>query len=455
MNIKIPSSARFVLNRLESAGFQAFIVGGCVRDSVLGKQPHDWDICTDALPEQVIEVFGEANTIPTGIKHGTVSVKCDGALYEVTTFRVDGEYHDGRHPDNVTFVRSLQDDLARRDFTINAMAYNESRGLVDPFGGCQDCQKQLIRAVGNPDDRFTEDALRILRAIRFSAVLGFSIEADTKKAMSRHLDKLQNISKERIGSELYKTVTAPCAALALQTDNGAVIRYICPELDACYGCEQNNRYHYLDVYNHTMMALANAECCHRFPDEWADGYVRMALLLHDIGKPESKTTDENGYDHFYGHAEISAQKAEEVLRRFRYSNSFIDTVVSLIRAHDVEFTPTKPCARRMFNKFGAEQLHRLLKLRECDNRAHTPDAWAKFENKTIPFAAVLQQVLDEESAFSLKDLAINGHDLIAAGYKPGPQMGKLLNSLLDAVITEQCKNDPVDLFAYLVAPRGA
>lgn len=188
---------------------------------------------------------------------------------------------------------------------------------------------------------------------------------------------------------------------------------------------------------------------HRFPDEWADGYVRMALLLHDIGKPDSKTTDENGYDHFYSHASVSAQKAEQVLRRLRYSNAFVGTVVELVAAHDVEFVPTKACARRLLNKFGVDQLHRLLKLRECDNRAHTLEAWARFETKTVPFAAVLQQVLDEESAFSLKDLAINGKDLIAAGYKPGPQMGELLNSLLDAVITEQCKNDPVDLFAYL------
>lgn len=449
MNIKIPSSTRFVLNRLEDAGFQAFIVGGCVRDSVLGKQPHDWDICTDALPERVIEIFGRDKTIPTGIKHGTVSVKCDGELYEVTTFRVDGEYHDGRHPDNVTFVRSLQDDLARRDFTINAMAYSESRGLVDPFGGRHDCEEKVIRAVGDPNARFTEDALRILRAVRFSAVLGFSIEDNTKKAMRWNLDKLQNVSRERIGSELYKTVTAHYAAQALQTDNGAVIRYICPELDVCYGCEQNNRYHYLSVFSHIMLALSNAEHYHQFPDEWADGYVRMALLLHDIGKPESKSTDENGYDHFYGHAEISAQKAEEVLRRFRYSNFFVDTVVSLIRAHDVEFAPTKTCARRMLNKFGTEQLHRLLKLRECDNRAHTVDAWAKFENKTVPFADVLQQVLDEESAFSFKDLAINGHDIIKMGYKEGPEIGEILRALLDAVIADTCENTKEALTEYV------
>lgn len=449
MKIDVPFSAQVVMAKLGCAGFQAFIVGGCVRDSVLGHVPHDWDICTDALPENIIDVFGEANTIPTGIKHGTVSVKSYEEIYEVTTFRVDGEYRDGRHPETVTFVRTLKEDLARRDFTMNAMAWNPISGLVDPFGGVDDCQQHIIRAVGDPNKRFDEDALRILRAVRFSAVLGFSIEDNTKKAMRWNLDKLQNVSQERIGSELYKTVTAHYAAQALQMDNGAVIRYICPELDACYGCEQNNRYHYLSVFSHIMLALSNAEHYHRFPDEWADGYVRMALLLHDIGKPKSKSTDENGHDHFYGHAEISAQKAEEVLRRFRYSNSFIDTVVFLIRAHDVEFTPTKTCARRMLNKFGVEQLHRLLKLRECDNRAHTLDAWAKFENKTVPFAAVLQQVLDEESAFSLKNLAINGHDIIQLGYPQGPQVGKILNELLDAVITEKVENEKDALINYM------
>ena len=449
MNIDIPASALFVLKRMESAGFQSYIVGGCVRDSVLGKQPHDWDICTDALPENVVELFGVANTIPTGIKHGTVSVKCDGNLYEVTTFRVDGEYHDGRHPDNVTFVRSLQDDLARRDFTINAMAYNESRGLVDPFGGYRDCEEKMIRAVGDPDARFTEDALRILRAVRFSAVLGFSIENNTKKAMRRNLDKLQNVSRERIGNELYKTVTAPYAARALQMDEGAVIRYVCPELDACYGCEQNNRYHYMGVFSHTMKALENAETCHRFPDSWADGYVRMALLLHDIGKPATKTTDEDGHDHFYGHSHVSADMALNVLKRYRYSNEFVDTVVGLIDAHAIVFTPTKATARRMLNKFGVEQLHRLLKLRECDNRAHTSLAFERFEIKTVPFETILQQVLDEDSAFSIKDLTVNGHDIIKMGYKEGPEIGNILKALLDAVITDTCENTKEALTEYI------
>lgn len=447
--IKLPSAVKAILETLQENGHEAVAVGGCIRDQVLGRPVHDWDIGTSALPEEVIQIFGANNTIPTGLQHGTVTVKKDGELFEVTTYRCDGDYSDGRHPDSVQYVRTIEEDLARRDFTINAMAYNESRGLIDPYDGRHDCEKGIIRAVGEPDARFTEDALRILRAVRFAAVLGFAVESTTKAAMQRHLDKLQNISRERIGAELYKTVTAPHAAEALQTGQGAVIRYICPELDACYGCAQNNRYHYLDVFGHTMQALANAEHYHRFPDEWADGYVRMALLLHDIGKPDSKTTDENGYDHFYGHASVSAQKAEQVLRRLRYSNAFVGTVVELVAAHDVEFVPTKACARRLLNKFGVDQLQRLLKLRECDNRAHTLEAWARFESNAVPFAAVLQQVLDEESAFSLKDLAINGKDLIAAGYKPGPQMGKLLNSLLDAVITEQCKNDPVDLFAYL------
>lgn len=442
--VAIPNAAQKVIAYLEAAGFQAYIVGGCVRDSLMGKVPHDWDICTNALPDDVIRIFGANNTIPTGLKHGTVTVN-DGGQYEVTTFRIDGKYLDGRHPDSVRFVRSLAEDLARRDFTINAMAYNPATGLVDIFGGENDIQKGVIRAVGEPRKRFQEDALRILRAVRFSAKLGFAIESQTYEAMGREICGLDKVSAERIGSEILQIVTAPFAKQALSAHNGMVIRYVIPELGVCYGVEQNNRYHHEDVFYHIISTLGNAETCHQFPDEWADKYVRMALLLHDIGKPQCKTTDENGYDHFYKHAPASAELAEKVLRRLRYSNEFIDTVVELIRYHDAELVPTKACARRLLNKLGVDQLHRLLKLRECDNRAHTSAAWVKFNNQTVPFAEVLQQVLDEESAFKLKDLAINGKDLIAAGYKPGKNMGRVLDALLEEVINEQIQNDKATL----------
>ena len=263
--------------------------------------------------------------------------------------------------------------------------------------------------------------------------------------MGREISGLSKIAHERIGSEILQIVTAPYAKQALEAHNGMVIRYVIPELEMCYGVEQNNRYHHEDVFYHILSALGNAETCHQFPDEWADPCVRMALLLHDIGKPDAKTTDENGFDHFYGHAKISAEKAKKVLSRLRCGNEFLNTVVELIANHDAEFVPTKPCARRFLNKLGVVQLHRLLKLRECDNRAHTSAAWVKFNNQTVPFAEVLQQVLDEESAFKLKDLAINGKDLIAAGYKPGKDMGRVLDALLEEVINEQIQNDKATL----------
>ena len=445
MFICISDSAKEILDRLSASGFHAYIVGGCVRDSLMGKAPHDWDICTDAFPEDVIRIFGEENTIPTGIQHGTVTVKTPAGMCEVTTFRIDGEYLDKRRPESVSFVRELREDLARRDFAINAMAYNPKEGLIDLFGGKEDLENKVIRAVGEPRKRFQEDALRILRAVRFSAKLGFAIEPDTYEAMGREISGMSKIAHERIGSEILQIVTAPYATQALEAHNGMVIRYVIPELEMCYGVEQNNRYHHEDVFYHILSALGNAETCHQFPDEWADPCVRMALLLHDIGKPDAKTTDENGFDHFYGHAKISAEKAKKVLSRLRCGNEFLNTVVELIANHDAEFVPTKPCARRFLNKLGVVQLHRLLKLRECDNRAHTSAAWVKFNNQTVPFAEVLQQVLDEESAFKLKDLAINGKDLIAAGYKPGKDMGRVLDALLEEVINEQIQNDKATL----------
>ena len=449
MKIDVPFSAQVVMAKLGCAGFQAFIVGGCVRDSVLGRVPHDWDICTDALPENVIDIFGEANTIPTGIKHGTVSVKSYGEIYEVTTFRVDGEYRDGRHPETVTFVRTLKEDLARRDFTMNAMAWNPISGLVDPFGGVEDCQQHIIRAVGDPSKRFDEDALRILRAVRFSATFGFEIESRTLEAMCKQVSGLDMVSKERVGSEIFKIATAKFAGFAILQGQATVIRHVIPELDACYGCEQNNQYHYMDVFMHSITALENAEKCHRFPDSWADNYVRLALLLHDIGKPICKTTDSNGHDHFYGHTAVSGEMAKDVLKRLRFSNDIVDTVSELITYHGIEFSPRPAFARRMLNSLGAEQLHRLLKIRECDNRAHTQLAFLRFEEKTVPFAATLQKVLDEQDAFSLKDLAVNGNDIIQLVYPQGPQIGKILNGLLDAVITEKVENKKDALINYM------
>lgn len=441
--IHLPEDVHEILQLFDRHGYEAYVVGGCVRDSLLGIDPKDWDICTSATPEQIISIFGDQNTIPTGIKHGTVTVKRNNDLYEVTTYRIDGKYSDSRHPDSVIFTPNLNEDLVRRDFTINAMAYSPKTGLIDPYGGQWSLKvDHLIEAVGIVDNRFKEDPLRILRALRFSATLGFKIEEKTYQAMITNLSGLANVSMERIGSEVRKIVSAPYAYDAIcQNDNSLIFRTLFPELDAELECCQCNKYHYTDVFHHTMDALQNAETKHRFPDEWADEYVRIAILFHDVGKPSCKTTDENGFDHFYRHAKKSAEIAEQILKRLRYSNTFVNTVVELIGAHDVTFSPTKTCVRKMLNKFGEEQLHRLLKIRECDNRAHTKEAWKRFETNTVPFSVLLEEMIHEEGVLKIKDLAINGNDIKQLGCEEGPLIGKVLNHLLNELIEGRISND--------------
>lgn len=455
--INIPAGAAEILARLQGNGEKAYVVGGCVRDSLLGKAPHDWDICTSALPDEAKKALAGYKIVDTGLKHGTVTVVTEaGEPYEVTTFRVDGQYTDGRRPDSVSFVKSIEEDLARRDFTINAMAWNETAGLVDPFGGQKDLLAfGVLRCVGDPVKRFTEDALRILRAVRFSAQLGFWIHPETSAAMRQEMGRLDMISAERIGSEFKKIACAPHAADAIRA-NAPVICQIIPELTPLLGCEQNNRYHNSDVFEHTMKALENAEFCQRFPAGWADDYTRIALFFHDFGKPACKTTDENGHDHFYKHAPVSAEIAEGIMQRLRFSNLEIETITQLIANHDIEFVPTRAGARRRLNKFSPEQLRRLLKIRECDNHAHTEAALPRFEEGAAPFAALMEEVLasDEESAFTLKELAINGRDIIALGIPAGPAVGALLAQALDAVMEEAVPNEKEALLEFVEKKRG-
>lgn len=438
---KLPAQVMYILKQLENAGFEAYVVGGCVRDMMLGKEPKDWDICTDAKPQQVITIFGKSNVFPTGLKHGTVTVvptNGEGEGYEITTYRVDGAYGDGRHPDEVSFTQSLEDDLARRDFTINAMAYNSYDGLQDPFSGRDDLEQKVIRCVGDPLARFKEDSLRILRGLRFSAQLGFSIEDETRSAMYMAMDDMKVLSNERIGKEVYGIVTGRYAAEVIEANKTLFFAAV-PLLRATDGCQQNNQYHCGDVFEHTMEAMKNVYRCHEFPDEWADEYVKFALLFHDIGKPVSKMTDALGHDHFYGHPARSAELAANALIQLRYSNKFRETVVELVENHAVEFTPSKSCARRLLNKFGEEQVKRLLKIRERDNRAHSELAYPRFEN-SIGFYKCFEEVLKEKSAFSLKHLAVNGRDLMTVGIEPGPQMGAILKTLLSDVI-DGCPNE--------------
>lgn len=443
---KIPQQVLEILKKFENAGHEVYIVGGCVRDMLLGREPKDWDICTSAEPKQVIDIFGVKNVYLTGLKHGTVTVLprfennayVPMTGYEVTTFRVDGGYSDGRHPDSVFFTKSIKEDLARRDFTINAMAYNPKMGLIDPFDGQKDLATKIVRCVGNPVDRFKEDALRILRALRFSSQLGFDIEESTEYAMYMIRDEMKLLSNERIGKEVYGIVTGRYAADVIEK-NKTIFFAAMPLLQAMDGCKQNNQYHCGTVFEHTLYAMRNVYTCHEFPDEWADEYVQFALLLHDIGKPVSKMTDKLGHDHFYGHPVQSAELANSALIQLRYSNKFRETIVELVENHAIEFTPSKSCARRLLNKFGEKQVMRLLKLRECDNRAHSHLAYPRFE-KSLGFRKCLEEVIAENSAFSLKQLAVKGGDLIENGFEPGPQMGVILKKLLNEVI-EGALND--------------
>lgn len=443
----LPQGVQVILDRLQRAGEQAYAVGGCVRDSLLGRAPHDWDLCTSAVPERVKEIFSGWRVLDTGPKHGTVSVQdAAGAFYEITTFRTESGYSDGRRPDAVRFVADVREDLARRDFTVNAMAYSPQTGLIDPFGGEADLAAGRLRCVGDAHARFAEDALRILRAVRFCAQLGFSLEPETARAMRQCADRLKNVSAERVGSEFRKIVCAPHAARAID-DGQSVVCRIVPEMAPLIGCRQNNPYHCFDVFHHTLRALESAERDDCFPREWADDALRLALFFHDFGKPEVRTTDANGCDHFYGHAPVSARIAAQVLRRLRFGREETETVAALAAHHDVDLTPQRACVRRRLNQFGEAQLRRLLKLRACDTQAQSPLARPHLEEQAAPFAALLDEVLTEPPAFSVRQLAVNGRDLLALGVPKGPAVGAVLQALLGAVLDGKTPNEREPLLA--------
>lgn len=450
VKISIPSGAGEIISRLQHSGHEAYIVGGCVRDSILGVAPKDWDVCTSARPEEVMKIFSDKRVIETGLKHGTVTILCDDDQYEVTTYRIDGEYTDGRRPDSVMFTASLEDDLSRRDFTINAMAYNDQSGLVDPFGGMDDLKEKVIRCVGDPMARFEEDALRILRAVRFAATIGFSVETNTSGAMFNLREKLCRISSERICAELSKIVVAPFSMFAL-THFHYVITTIIPEFCPCYHFAQNNIYHVFDVYQHTCVAV--------WMNRSGDPAVALALLLHDIGKPDCYTEDETG-GHFYHHAARSRELAADILRRLRFDNKTIGDVLELIEYHDATILPTTKHIRRWLGWIGEDQLRRLIDMRKADILAQS---WYKKTDRLYECDAALQvldAVIAENQCFSLKDLAVNGHDLMGVGIPHGKHIGTILNYLLGRVVDEEIENDKVALLGearllYSVADKWA
>lgn len=400
-----------------------------MRDSILGKTPDDWDITTSASPMQTKAVF--RRTIDTGIAHGTVTVMLDREGFEVTTYRIDGEYEDSRHPKEVTFTASLAEDLKRRDFTINAMAYNDRDGLVDLFGGMDDLEKRTVRCVGNARERFTEDALRMMRAVRFSAQLGFSIDTDTEHAIMELAPNLRNISSERIRTELVKLLMSPHPDEIRKAYDLGITAIVLPELDSAFETPQNNPHHMYTVGEHLMHCLMHTR---------ADRCLRIAALLHDIGKPASKTTDMDGIDHFHGHVEIGEQMAGEILRRLKFDNDTITRVKTYIRHHDDQIDPNPRAVRRSAGRIGEDYFNGVLELKRADCLAQSMYMREEKLDGLDRVEALYQEILESRQCISLKDLAISGKDLIAAGVPQGRKIGEILSKLLEEVLEEPARN---------------
>ncbi len=430
MTMDMPKNVDTAINLLQSAGFEAYAVGGCVRDSLLGKTPNDWDITTSAKPEDMKSVFADFHCIDTGIKHGTVTVVIDGEPLEITTFRLDGEYEDNRHPKSVTFTSNLGADLGRRDFTVNAMAYSKMTGTVDLFGGQNDLKNKIIRCVGDPDRRFNEDALRILRALRFASALDFEIEEKTAQSLLKNRALLGNISEERIAKELLKLVCGKGAKRIL-TDFAPVLFEILPELQPMYKNSHDNPHHCYDIYEHTLIAVESID---------PEPTLRFAMLLHDCGKPAVKKFDENGVAHFYGHQRISAEISAQILARLKVSNKFRDEILFLVSNHDrwelYENTEKMP---RYLSKFGLDGVLNLLKVMRADVLAQSPEYRYRID-QIADAEEIAKNLAAQKPCLSLSELQINGRTLMDIGIPQGRKLGAVLAQLLDEVIDGVTKN---------------
>ena len=433
MTMDMPKNVDTAINLLQSAGFEAYAVGGCVRDSLLGKTPNDWDITTSAKPEDMKSVFADFHCIDTGIKHGTVTVVIDGEPLEITTFRLDGEYEDNRHPKSVTFTSNLGADLGRRDFTVNAMAYSKMTGTVDLFGGQNDLKNKIIRCVGDPDRRFNEDALRILRALRFASALDFEIEEKTAQSLLKNRALLGNISEERIAKELLKLVCGKGAKRIL-TDFAPVLFEILPELQPMYKNSHDNPHHCYDIYEHTLIAVESID---------PEPTLRFAMLLHDCGKPAVKKFDENGVAHFYGHQRISAEISAQILARLKVSNKFRDEILFLVSNHDrwelYENTEKMP---RYLSKFGLDGVLNLLKVMRADVLAQSPEYRYRLD-QIADAEETAKNLAAQKPCLSLSELQINGRTLMDIGIPQGRKLGAVLAQLLDEVIDGVTKNTQV------------
>ena len=422
----LPEYALQCIRRLESAGFAAYAVGGCVRDACLGLQPHDYDLCTSAKPAQIKAIFADLPLVTAGEKHGTIGVVVEGNVVEITTFRTEGGYTDSRHPTWVEFVEDITGDLARRDLTVNAMAYSPTRGFADPFGGREDLKNGILRAVGDPGTRFTEDALRILRAVRFSVRYGLRPEAETEAAMLRLAPLMENLARERVFDELCKLLPAVTAEDLLRW--APILCQVMPELTPCIGFDQQNYHHLYDVFTHTAKAVETV------PGELP---LRWAALLHDIGKPGCFTLDAQGVGHFYGHEKVSAEMASAILRRLKAPTALRQRVVFLIEKHMAPLEPDKKYLRRRLSRWGMDAVRQLLALQRADRIATGTEV---DDPRFARIEAILAQIEAENACLTLKDLAIGGRELMALGYS-GPAIGQTLNRLLELVIDEQVENE--------------
>lgn len=432
MTFEISDGAKYALGKLHSAGYEAYIVGGSIRDMIMGLPVHDYDITTNATPDKTKEVFFGELIIETGIKHGTVTLVYNGENIEITTYRIDGDYKDNRHPDSVKFTSLLAEDLRRRDFTMNAIAYDGKSTLVDPFSGKKDIENKIIRAIGNPAERFGEDALRILRGIRFSSVLGFEIERETRTAMTECLDLLDNIARERIAVEINKFLCGKNVKDAI-LENYEILGKIIPEVIKMHGFKQNTKYHIYDVLTHTAYVVQGVRPV---------TYMRLAAFLHDTGKVYSYTEDENGTGHFYGHPKESEKIARDYLNEYRYDNFTKNKVIALVKEHDNQIQEDEVSVKRKLNKFGKEFFTELVELQIADNGAQNPEYLSRKHYEKL---LEVSEKIAKESCFTLKSLNVNGSDIIKLGIPAGKEVGIILSRLLSDVIDGKISNEKEEL----------
>ena len=435
--MELPRTVENLIARLEQAGYSAYAVGGCVRDSLLSLQPHDWDLCTSALPEQMLEVFRGEHVAETGLKHGTLTVIVGHVPYEITTFRTDGNYTDHRHPDSVSFVKDVAGDLSRRDFTVNAMAYSARTGLVDLFGGQEDLARRVIRCVGVPRERFREDALRIPRALRFASVFDFSLDPETEDALRTLAPTLENLAAERIREELLKLLCGPGAGRILRAFPD-VLSVIIPDLRPMIGYDQRNHHHHFDLWEHTVQTVENVP---------AEPDLRLAMLLHDTGKPDVRVLDDKGEAHYRGHQAVSAEIADRVTEALRCDRETRDRVILLVRNHGIRMRTESGAVNldrsfllRRLNRFGEKDLRALIRIHRADRIATGYSSREREDRRMAERMDALDALLAEHPCFTLRDLAVNGRDMQALGLR-GPDVGSALQQLLEAVMDGKVSNE--------------